>query len=145
MTVLRRLDHVAVLVRSTEAALRFYEQRLGLSVHSSEVIEKPHVRLTYLEAGNVYLQLLEPLDEASPLALWLEENGEGLHHICFAVDDVVTAVTDLSDPGVLVEIGNGRGREAAFVNANDSHGVVIECTTFDREADVDAITGYRTG
>jgi methylmalonyl-CoA/ethylmalonyl-CoA epimerase len=52
VTLLRRLDHVAVLVRDTEEALRFYHERLGLPLHSSEEIEKPHVRLTYLDAGN---------------------------------------------------------------------------------------------
>ena len=67
VTHLRRLDHVAVLVRSTDEALEFYAGRLGLRVHSSEVIEQPHVRLTYLDAGNMFLQFVEPLDGDSPL------------------------------------------------------------------------------
>jgi methylmalonyl-CoA/ethylmalonyl-CoA epimerase len=66
VTLLRRLDHVAVLVRSTDAALRFYEGRLGLKVHTSEEIDAPHVRLTYLDAGNAVIQLVEPLDAESP-------------------------------------------------------------------------------
>lgn len=141
MTLLRRLDHVAVLVRSTDDALEFYTGRLGLRVHSSEVIEQPHARLTYLDAGNVFLQLLEPLDADSPLTTWLDEHGEGLHHLCFGVDDVAAAVGALSDAGAPVVLGNGRGRVSSFLTAAGSHGVRIECTEFDRVADVDASPG----
>lgn len=142
VTHLRRLDHVAVLVRSTDDALEFYAGRLGLRVHSSEVIEQPHVRLTYLDVGNAFLQFVEPLDADSPLATWLDEHGEGLHHLCFGVDEVATAVRDLSDTGATVVLGNGRGRISSFLTATASHGVRIECTEFDRAADVDASPGF---
>jgi methylmalonyl-CoA/ethylmalonyl-CoA epimerase len=142
VTPLRRLDHVAVVVRSTDEALRFYEDRLGLQVHSSEEIDAPHVRLTYLDAGNAFIQLVEPLDGDSPLTTWLDEHGEGLHHICFGVDDVVGVVSSLSDPGTPVVVGSGRGRLSSFVTAAGSHGVRIECTEFDHRVDVDATAGF---
>ena len=142
MSLVRRLDHVAILVRSTDEALRFYEGHLGLRVQSSEEIDSPHVRLTYLDTGNAFLQLVEPLDPGSPLSAWLDEHGEGLHHVCFGVDDVADAVRLLNDPGAEVALGNGRGRVSSFVTAEDSHGVRIECTEFDRAADVDGVAGY---
>ena len=141
MSVLRRLDHVAVAVRDTDAALRYYGDRLGLEVASSEVLASPPVRLTYLDVGNAYVQLVEPLDAGSELARWLEENGEGLHHICFGVDDVAAAVAHLSD-GPAPPLGSGRGRASGFVAANGSHGVRLECTEFDRAQDVDASVGW---
>lgn len=142
MTPLRRLDHVAVVVRDTEAALAFYRDRLGLRVHSSEELEPLGVRLTYLDAGNAFVQLVEPLDGASAVAAWLAEHGEGLHHICFGVDDVAAAVETLSDPGAEVVLGSGRGRPSGFLTAAGSHGVRIECTGFDRVADVDGSPGW---
>ena len=145
MSVLRRLDHVAVLVRSTEDALRFYRDHLGLEIHSSEEIPTPHVRLTYLDAGNAFVQLVEPLDDGSPLADWLAEHGEGLHHICFGVDDVASAVAALSDDGAEVALGTGRGRVSGFVTTNGGHGVRIECTEFDRVLDVEGAPGYLAG
>ena len=144
MTPLRRLDHVAVLVRDTDEALRFYSGRLGLAVASSEEISRLKVRLTYLDAGNAYIQLVQPLAD-SPLAVWLDEHGEGLHHICFGVDDVAGAVGELSDPEVEISIGTGRGRVSSFVSAADSHGVRIECTEFVRAQDVDETPGYLDG
>jgi methylmalonyl-CoA/ethylmalonyl-CoA epimerase len=142
VTLLRRLDHVAVVVRNTESALAFYSGRLGLPVASSEEIANPHVRLTYLDTGNAYLQLVEPLDTQSPIARWLDEHGEGLHHICFGVDDVGQAVAALSDPGSEVVIGSGRGRPSAFVSSDEANGVVVELTGFDRQLDVDGSPGY---
>ena len=145
MSLVRRLDHVAILVRSTDDALRFYEGRLGLRVQSTEEIDSPQVRLTYLDTGNAYLQLVEPLDPVSPLAVWLEEHGEGLHHICFGVDDVAEAVATISDPGSAVALGNGRGRVSSFVTVAASNDVRIECTEFDRGKDVDASPGWLDG
>jgi len=143
VTLLRRLDHVAVVVRSTEAALRYYTGRLGLHVHSTEEIDVPHVRLTYLDAGNTFLQLVEPLDDASALGSWLDEHGEGLHHICFGVEDVATAVAALSDDGAAPVLGTGRGRRSAFVSGGaTAHGVRIECTEFSREQDVELVSGW---
>ena len=142
MTPIRRLDHVAVLVRSTDDALRFYRDHLGLAVHSSEELDAPRVRLTYLDAGNAYIQLLEPLDGESGLREWLDEHGEGLHHLCFGVDDVPAAVAELSDAGSAVVLGSGRGRVSSFVTAEAGNGVRIECTEFVRADDVDDVTGF---
>ncbi len=144
-TLLRRLDHVAILVSSTDDALTYYNGTLGLPVHSSEEIRLPPVRLTYLDAGNAFLQLVEPLDPQSPLARWIEENGEGLHHICFGVDDVAHAVAALSDDGAVPALGSGRGRTSGFVATQGSHGVRIECTEFDHARDVAASPGYLAG
>jgi methylmalonyl-CoA/ethylmalonyl-CoA epimerase len=142
VSVLRRLDHVAVLVRSTDDALRFYRDHLGLAVHSSEEIPSPHVRLTYLDAGNAFVQLVEPLEDGSDLAKWLQEHGEGLHHICFGVDDVADAVATLSDDGSPAMLGTGRGRVSGFVTTNRGNGVRIECTEFDRALDVEGAPGW---
>jgi len=142
VSILRRLDHVAVLVRSTDDALRFYRDHLGLVVHSSEEIPAPPVRLTYLDAGNAFVQLVEPLESDSDLARWLEAHGEGLHHICFGVDDVARAVSTLSEDGTPVMLGTGRGRASGFVTTSGGNGVRIECTEFDRTIDVEEAAGW---
>ena len=141
VTVLRRLDHVAILVRSTDAALRYYEGKLGLPVYSSEEIASPHARLTYLDVGNAFLQLVEPLDPTSALGTWLDEHGEGLHHICFGVEDVMATAAALSNSAEPTP-GSGRGRTSAFVETSESHGVRIECTQFVRKEDVDRVPGW---
>jgi methylmalonyl-CoA/ethylmalonyl-CoA epimerase len=134
--LLKRLDHVAVVVSDTEAALSHFSGSLGLEVVSSEVLLAPRVRLTYLDLGNTLLQLVEPLDHESPAAAALLETGEGLHHLCFAVESVVEAATALADPPRAPSIGSGRGRAAAFVQGQARHGVRIECTEFRPDVDL---------
>jgi methylmalonyl-CoA/ethylmalonyl-CoA epimerase len=142
MTVLRRLDHVAVAIRDTDEALRYFGDRLGLRVAASEELESPRIRLTYLDAGNAYIQLVEPLDADADLTRWIEENGEGIHHICFGVDDVLAAAQELSCDGTAPTPGSGRGRTSAFVPGLPVHGVRVECTEFRRDEDVDATPGW---
>ena len=139
--MIRALDHVAVVVADTEAALRHFRDRVGLRVVAVDEPPEVPVRLTYLDLGNTYLQLVEPLDPTHPLAAWLESHGEGLHHICFGVDDVPAAAAALGD-GEPPVIGSGRGRPSAFLTTGESHGVRIECTQFLRDEDVDRVTGW---
>jgi methylmalonyl-CoA/ethylmalonyl-CoA epimerase len=142
-TPIRRLDHVAVLVRDTDAALADFSERLGLRVVHQDELSAPPVRLTYLDVGNAYLQLVEPLDPGSELAQWLEEHGEGLHHICFGVDDVPEAVRSLAARDVEARpLGQGRGRVSGFVGDGGTHGVIIECTEFRRDEDVAGTAGW---
>jgi methylmalonyl-CoA/ethylmalonyl-CoA epimerase len=143
MTPIRRLDHVAIVVRDTESALAHFSGRLGLQVVHQDELESPAVRLTYLDAGNAFLQLVEPLDPESELGRWLASHGEGLHHLCFGVDDVSTAVAELSNKTTdRPVLGQGRGRVSAFVRDGSPHGVVLECTEFRREDDVDRTAGW---
>jgi methylmalonyl-CoA/ethylmalonyl-CoA epimerase len=138
--VIRRLDHVAIAVEDTERALKYFTGRLGLAVVARDELAKPRVRLTYLDAGNAYVQLVEPLDTDSAVASHLADHGEGLHHICFGVDDV------LGDAGALgegeVTPGSGRGRVSAFVPGHARCGVRIECTEFNLEEDVHGNRGW---
>lgn len=128
MSVIRSLDHVAIAVRDTEAALVQFAA-LGLPVVASEEIEKPPVRLTYIDCGNAMIQLVEPLEGAGPLAEFLASEGEGLHHICFAVEEVEAGATALSGDGSPpAAIGEGRGRPSAFVAGPLPCGVRIEVT-----------------
>ena len=88
VTLLRRLDHVAILVRDTDEALRFYQGRLGLAVASSEEIRLPTCGSpTWMRATPTSSSSSRSTGD-SPLRSWLDEHGEGLHHICFGVDDV---------------------------------------------------------
>lgn len=141
----RRLDHVAIAVEDTEAAIAHFGGRLGLAVVHTEELERPRVKLTYLDAGNAFIQLVEPLDPDSDVARFVAQNGEGIHHICFGVDDVMASAQGLSLDGETAVRGTGRGRISAFVPGPAAHGVRIECTEFDRDSDVTDTAGWLDG
>ena len=129
--MIRSLDHVAIAVTDTDRALLHFRDRLGLEVVAVDFPPEVPVKLTYLDLGNTCLQLVEPLDPEHPLSAWLAENGEGLHHICFGVDDVTEELRRLGPARTPIEpLGSGRGRPAGFVAGTPKHGVRVECTTF---------------
>ena len=145
MTPIRRIDHVAVVVRDTEAALRNFRDRFGLEVAHTEVLETPPVRLTYLDCGNAYLQLVEPLAD-SPVAHWLAEHGEGLHHVGFGADDPLAAAAELAPDGAPPPVqGSGRDRASSFVPGEPPNGVRLEFTEFVYREDVLDSPGWLTG
>ncbi len=139
--MIRRLDHVAVATSDTARTIAEFEDRLGLHVVHSEELTQPCVRLTYLDAGNCYIQLVEPLERSSELALWLETHGEGLHHVCFGVDSVPAAIAATSTEPAPGELGTGRGRVSGFV-PDTVAGVRVECTEFRYRDDVEDSRGW---
>lgn len=127
--MIRRLDHVGIVVRNTEVALTHFRDRLGLPIVAVDEPPEVPVLLTYLDMGNAYLQLVEPLDDESPIAQWLDEHGEGIHHICFAVDDLLATLDEMRpSDAAQPPMGSGRGFPAAFIAGEPLHGVRIECT-----------------
>lgn len=129
----KQLDHLAIVVRNTAQALTFYRDVLGLPVLFSEELPDAPVRLTHLDLGNTHLQLVEPLTDDHPLQAWLDDHGEGLHHFCFFVDSVDEAIKSFPDQQLHSADAKPRsgpnGRQAAFLNTDDTRGVLIEITS----------------
>jgi methylmalonyl-CoA/ethylmalonyl-CoA epimerase len=136
----RRLDHVAIAVRDSQRAAAELGRRLGLREVHTEELERPPVRLTYLDAGNCFIQLVEPLSEDAEVAAWLDEHGEGVHHVCFGVDDLERAVAEIGGEAPAA-LGSGRGRPSAFV-PGELHGMRVECTRFSLAEDVEHTRGW---
>jgi hypothetical protein len=103
--------------------------RLGLAVFHASGNDAAGARLVYLDAGPILLQLVSPLRDDAPVAAWLDEHGEGLHHLCFGAEDVLGSAAALAPPGAgPVTPGSGRGRTSAFVPGAPVHGTRLELT-----------------
>ena len=128
----KRLDHVAIVVADTEAALQIWRDRFGLPVLFAETINAGTVRLTHLDLGNTHLQLVEPLTADHPLATWLAAHGPGLHHLCLSVDDIDEAsmalpAHDLA-PGEPEPHQGTQGKRALFLDRGGTGNVQVELT-----------------
>jgi methylmalonyl-CoA epimerase len=86
--MIKKVHHVGIVVRDMEQSMRFYRDTLGLHVHKQETIADQGVKAALLMLGDSEIELLEPVTPDTGVARYLESKGEGLHHVCFEVDDV---------------------------------------------------------
>jgi methylmalonyl-CoA/ethylmalonyl-CoA epimerase len=122
------LDHLAIAVPDTEAALKIWRDQFGFPLLYSEVVNGGTVRLTHLDLGNTHLQLVQPLTPDHPLQTWLAKNGPGLHHFCLKVDDVADAKGNSPVPTAPAPHQGTQGKRALFLDKSATQGVQVELT-----------------
>jgi methylmalonyl-CoA epimerase len=123
------IDHLGIAVKSLAVAKGIYE-KLGLSVSPEETVEQEKVRLVMVPVGESRLELLEPTSDDSTIAKFIAKRGEGLHHVCMRVPDLVAAVARLKRDGVRlvseeIKVGAG-GHRYVFVHPASAGGVLLE-------------------
>jgi methylmalonyl-CoA/ethylmalonyl-CoA epimerase len=122
------LDHIGIAVRSLETA-RIYED-LGLAIDHVETVESQGVKTAFLSVGDSRLELLEPTGESSPVAKFIEKRGEGIHHLCFRVDDIDAELDKLKAKGYRLinesPVPGAHGCRVAFLHPSAGSGVLIE-------------------
>ncbi|MFB3148777.1 MAG: methylmalonyl-CoA epimerase [Thermodesulfobacteriota bacterium] len=130
--ILENLYHVAIAVRDLSAVEEVYKTALGLRVEHREVVEDQGVKTSMLvpEDGGTAIELLEPMDENSPISKFLDKRGEGIHHICFKVDDIEAVLERLKKQGVrLIDESPRSGAynsRVAFIHPKAMNGVLVE-------------------
>ncbi|KQM41457.1 methylmalonyl-CoA epimerase [Sphingomonas sp. Leaf10] len=128
---LGRLNHVGVATPSIAASIAMYRDLLGADA-IGEPFDLPAqgVKVCFIDAPNTQIELIEPYDDASPIAGFLAKNpAGGQHHLCFEVTDIHAAIADLTAKGARV-LGTPRigahGTPIVFVHPRDLGGVLIE-------------------
>ena len=124
-----KLDHIGIAVGSIEEALKTY-QSLGFHVEDIVTIPEQKVRLAILPIGESRIELLESTGANSVIQRFLEKKGQGIHHLCFEVENLEQKVNELKQTSVLIldQVPcQGYGdRKVAFLHPKTTHGVLIE-------------------
>lgn len=123
-----KIDHLGIAVNSIEQARSFY-QALGLTVLEEEG-EEDGVRSVMIPLDDSQLRLQQPLHRESPLGKFLQQHGEGLHHLALHVDDISGTFEEMKQAGVKllsedIEVGAG-GRLHFLVDPSAANGVLLE-------------------
>jgi methylmalonyl-CoA epimerase len=124
-----KIDHLGVAVRSIDDALGIY-RALGLSESGREEVASQKVITAFLPVGESHIELLQPTSADSPVGKFLEKRGEGIHHVCFAVENLEAALADLSRKGFRLihtaPVPGAGGKRVAFLHPEAGRGVLIE-------------------
>ncbi len=128
--MLHKIDHIGIAVQSIEVTLPFYRDSLGMKCLGLEEVAEQKVKVAMLAIGESKIELLEPTSADSPLATFLEKNGQGIHHIAYEVADIKAAIAGLLADGARMidetPRNGAHGTRIAFMHPKSSHGVLTE-------------------
>ena len=128
--MLDRIDHTGVAVDDLDAAIKLYEEVLGMPLVHRETVAEQGVEAVLLDVGDGHVELLSPLGEDTPVGRFLARKGPGLHHVAYAVEDIEATLEQLSAAGIeLIDakprVGI-RGSHVAFLHPRSTGGVLTE-------------------
>lgn len=135
---IEKVDHIGVAVRNLERAIEFYSNVFNLKVKKIECHDEINVKICFIPIGDVMLELIEPIGSKSRIANFLNEKGDGIHHIAFRVKDIRKALEKLSNKKIKLRDEHprpgGARSQIAFIDPEDTNNVLIELV--EREEDI---------
>jgi methylmalonyl-CoA/ethylmalonyl-CoA epimerase len=135
--MLKKINHIAVAVNNLDEAAKFYQSSLGLSLSGVEVVSAQKATVGFFQISESHIELVQPSEPGSPLEKFLETKGQGIHHICFEVDDIEAEIKELLDKGTEMIDAQPRpgahNSKVAFIHPKSSNGVLIELVELPKE------------
>ena len=127
---MNKIEHIGIAVKNLETSNELFEKLLGVSHYKIEEVPSEGVRTSFFKSGPNKIELLESASEDGPIARFLEKKGEGVHHIAFAVDDILAEIKRLKAEGfvILNEVPKkgADNKLVAFLHPKTSNGVLVE-------------------
>ncbi len=128
--MIQSIDHLGIAVRSLDEAVPLYETALGLHCLGREEVASQRVKTAFFDVGGVHLELLEPTSPDSPIAKFLADKGEGIHHIAFRTDNIEAQLKQASASGIRLinekPFEGAGGKLVAFLHPKSTRGVLTE-------------------
>ncbi|MCG3205044.1 MAG: hypothetical protein KCHDKBKB_01761 [Elusimicrobia bacterium] len=128
--MIQRIDHLGIAVKNLDQAVSYYEKALGIKCERREEVASQKVITAFLNVGECHLELLVPTSDDSTIAKFIEKNGEGIHHVAFATDDIGNQLGKAASAGCKLiheKPFEGAGQKwVAFLHPKSTHGVLTE-------------------
>ncbi len=128
--MLQKIDHIGIAVKDLEQAKHLFCDVFGLDLVGEQTVDAYEARLASLKTGETEIELLQGLSPSSPIARFIARKGEGIHHICFGVNDITSVLMKLKSEGVELIDQEPRtvrnGQKIAFLRPQGTYGVLVE-------------------
>jgi|TARA_B110000914_G_scaffold213335_1_gene215151 methylmalonyl-CoA/ethylmalonyl-CoA epimerase len=124
------IEHIGIAVNSIDKDAPFWKHILNLHHRGTEAVENQGVTTDIYDTGRGKVELLESMGSSTPLGKFLENRGAGMHHVCFEVDNITTAIKELKELNIQVlsnepTIG-AEGYKVVFIHPKSTGGVLVE-------------------
>lgn len=127
---MRKIEHIGIAVRSLAESNLLFEKLFNIPPYKSETVESEGVTTSFFQSGPNKIELLEATRDDSPIAKFIEKKGEGIHHIAFDVEDIVSEIARLKNEGFTVLNETPKpgadNKLVAFLHPKGTNGVLIE-------------------
>ena len=127
---MEKIEHIGIAVKDLEISNALFAGLFGVGHYKIEEVISEGVKTSFFKAGPNKIELLEATNPESPIAKFIEKKGEGIHHIAFAVSDIISEIARLKSEGfVILNETPKKGADnklIAFVHPKSSNGVLIE-------------------
>jgi methylmalonyl-CoA/ethylmalonyl-CoA epimerase len=127
---MKKIEHIGIAVKNLEVSNLIFEKLLGAPAYKFEDVESEGVSTSFFSVGPNKIELLAATNPDSPIAKFIEKKGEGIHHIAFEVEDIVSEIERLKSEGfvVLNEVPKkgADNKLVAFLHPKSTNGVLIE-------------------
>jgi len=127
---MNKIEHIGIAVKNLTSSIDIYQRLLDADCYKTELVASEHVNTAFFKTGENKVELLEATSPESAIAKFIEKKGEGIHHIAFAVDDIIEEMERLRKGGfVLLNEQPKKGADnkmVCFVHPKDTNGVLIE-------------------
>jgi methylmalonyl-CoA/ethylmalonyl-CoA epimerase len=128
--MIKKIEHIGIAVKNIEEATATYEALLNVGPYKTETVEREGVKTVFFECGESKIELLGATREDSPIGKYLNKQREGIHHIAFYVDDILSEMKRLQNEGFqLLSEEPKPGADdkiIVFMHPKSSHGVLVE-------------------
>jgi methylmalonyl-CoA/ethylmalonyl-CoA epimerase len=125
-----KIEHIGIAVKNISESVNLFETLLNTSCYKTEVVESEKVTTAFFKMGESKLELLEASSPESAIAKFVENRGEGLHHVAFEVEDIEQEMARLKEKGFqLLRDKPFRGADnkmVCFIHPKSCNGVLVE-------------------
>ena len=124
-----KIDHIAIAVDDVEESAKIYQQGLGADHVEFETVESEGVKIAIIELENGRIELIQPMNDSSPIKKFLDKKGQGLHHMALDTDNIEGEVERMEGCGIqfLGKIRPGSaGTKITFIHPKSLNGVLTE-------------------
>lgn len=127
---MKKIEHIGIAVKDLENSNQLFAKLFGKPHYKTETVESEGVSTSFFDVGPNKIELLQALNSESPIAKFIDKKGEGVHHIAFAVDDIVAEIERLKSEGFIVLNETPKkgadNKLVAFLHPKSTNGVLIE-------------------
>lgn len=127
---MKKIDHIGIAVRDLAQSDALFSRLFNRPPFHHETLESQHLAVSFFELDDTKVELIQPMSDQSAISKFLDQRGEGIHHVCFETEDIYAEMARLKAEG-FQPLSEGPyigalGKLVCFFHPKTTNGVLVE-------------------